>query len=104
MDIYFLKKLIILIFLILLLTFYILKIKPLIYYKKNNLVCMCTPAKEENKYIKEFIEHYKNYGVDKIFLYDNNDIDGEKFDDIINEYIKTKFVVVVNFRGKKMLL
>ena len=104
MDIYFLKKLIILIFLILLLTFYIFKIKPLIYYKKNNLVCMCTPAKEENKYIKEFIEHYKNYGVDKIFLYDNNDIDGEKFDDIINEYIKTKFVVVVNFRGKKMLL
>ena len=62
---------------------------------------MCTPAKEENKYIKEFIEHYKNYGVDKIFLYDNNDIDGEKFDDILNQYIKSKFLVVVNFRGKK---
>ena len=40
-------------------------------------VCLCTPVKKENLYIKEFIEHYKSYNVDKIFLYDNNDINGE---------------------------
>jgi len=43
-------------------------------------VCLCTLAKLENKYIREFVNHYKNYGVDKIYLYDNNDINGEKFD------------------------
>ena len=32
----------------------------------------------ENKYIREFVEFYEKHGVDKIFLYDNNDIDGEK--------------------------
>ena len=41
-------------------------------------ICVCTLAKNENRYIKEFVEHYKKYGVDKIYLYDNNDIDGEK--------------------------
>ena len=44
--------------------------------KNNNIskqtkVCVCTPAKEENRYIREFIQHYEKYGVDKMFLYDN---------------------------------
>ncbi len=38
----------------------------------------------ENHYIREWIEYYLNLGVDKIFLYDNNDINGEKFEDEIN--------------------
>ena len=32
-------------------------------------VCVCTLAKLENKYIREFVQHYEKYGVDKIFLY-----------------------------------
>ena len=44
--------------------------------------------KNENRYIKEFVEHYKKYGVDKIFLYDNNNVDGERLENIIGEYIK----------------
>ena len=67
---------------------------------KNVRVCLCSPGKKENKYIKEFVEHYKKYGVDKIYLYDNNDIDGEHFEDIINNYVKSGFVEIVNFRGK----
>lgn len=68
---------------------------------KEIKVCLCTPGKNENKYIREFIEHYKNYGVDKIFLYDNNDLDGEFFEQEINDYTTNKFVEVVNFRGQK---
>ena len=64
-------------------------------------VCVCTPAKEENRYIREFIQHYKKYGVDKIFLYDNNDIEGENFDDILKDYISKGFVEILNWRGKK---
>ena len=67
---------------------------------QNNRVCVCTVGKKENKYIKEFIEHYKSLGVDKIFLYDNNDKNGEKFDTILSEYIKDDFVEIFNYRGQ----
>lgn len=70
---------------------------------KKIRVCLCTLGKQENRYIREFVEHYKNYGVDKIYLYDNNDINGEKFEEIINDYIQKGFVEVINFRGKKGL-
>ena len=62
--------------------------------KNNNYirVCVCTLGKNENKYIKEFVQHYENYGVDKIFLYDNNDIDGEIFENVINDYYEKGFI------------
>ena len=69
-------------------------IKYIIYKFINNnsqyniKVCLCTPGKNENRYIREFIDYYINYGVDKIFLYDNNDIEGEHFEEVINDYIK----------------
>ena len=40
---------------------------------KNTKICICTLGKEENRYIREYVQHYKDYGVDKIYLYDNND-------------------------------
>ena len=66
---------------------------------KKIKVCLCTLGKNENKYIKEFVLYYINYGVDKIFLYDNNDIDGEKFEEIINDFINKGFVEIKNWRG-----
>ena len=49
-------------------------------------ICICTIVKQENKYILEYIEYYKNFGVDKIYIYDNNNINGEYFDNIILDY------------------
>lgn len=63
-------------------------------------VCICTPIKKENRYIKDYIEHYKKYGVDKIFIYDNNDVDGERVEEVIEEYIKKGFVEIFDYRGK----
>jgi len=63
-------------------------------------VCVCTIGKLENLYMREYVQHYKKYGVDKIFLYDNNNIDGEKFEEVINDYIKIGFVEIINRRGK----
>ena len=37
-------------------------------------ICICTIGKQENKYILEYIEYYKKLGIDKIYLYDNNNI------------------------------
>ena len=48
--------------------------------------------------------HYQKYGVNKIFLYDNNDVDGERFETVIGDYIKQGFVEIFNWRGKKEAL
>ena len=56
---------------------------------------LCAIAKNENKYLDEWIKHHNNIGFDGIILYDNNDINGE----IINtkEYDSVK---VIDYRGK----
>ena len=66
---------------------------------KFNKICLCVIAKEENRYIREFVEYYKNYDVDKIYLYDNNDKNGEKFEDVIDDYIRSCFVELLDFKG-----
>ena len=72
-----------------------------INYQRNIKVCLCTPGKNENLYIREFINHYINYGVDKIFIYDNNDINGEHFEEVLIDYIKDGLVKINNWRGIK---
>jgi hypothetical protein len=67
----------------------------------NIKVCLCTVGKQENKYIREFVEYYKKYDIDKIFLYDNNEINGEKFEDVIGDYISNKYVKIISKRGKR---
>lgn len=57
---------------------------------------LCTIVKNENNYLQEFIDHYKNLGITKIIIYDNNDVDGETID------IKDKKVSIVNARGKEV--
>ena len=69
--------------------------------KKDIKVCICTQARNEKKYIKEFVEFYEKIGVDKIFIYDNNQKKGEKYDDILKDYIKKEFVEIKDWRGKK---
>ena len=71
------------------------------YLNKKVRIAIVAIGKLENHYIKEWVEHYYNLGVDKIFLYDNNDINGEKFEDEINEYIKKGFVEIIDYRGRK---
>ena len=75
--------------------------KKFILNKTDIKVCMCTVGKQENKYIREFVHYYENYGIDKIFLYDNNDEDGESFEEVIKDYIDKGFVQINNWRGFK---
>ena len=60
---------------------------------------MCSIGKNENLYIKEFISYYKKLGYNKIFLYDNNDIDEERFEDVLKNEINKGFVSLINYRG-----
>ena len=62
-------------------------------------ICICSIGKNENLYIREFVEYYIKLGVDKIFIYDNNDINGEKFETILSDFIKINFVEIIDVRG-----
>ena len=85
-------------FLLLLLNLFIfLKNKTI----KKIKVCLCVIGKKENLYVNEFVEHYKTIGYNKIFIYDNNDINGEKFEDVIQKEIDEGFVSIINYRGYK---
>jgi len=70
---------------------------------KNQLkICLCCIGKNENLYAKEFVEHYKKIGYDKIFIYDNNEKNGEHFEDVIDDYIQNGFVEVINYRERNI--
>ena len=77
------------------------KINQIKEKSKNNYlkIALCAIAKEENLYIREWVKWYFDLGINKIFLYDNNDIDGERFDDIISDYIRNGFVEIIDKRG-----
>ena len=53
----------------------------------NIKVCVCTCGKNENKYARGFVEYYKKYNDNKIFIYDNNEEKSEKFESLISDYI-----------------
>ena len=64
-------------------------------------VAVCCIVKLENNYIREWVEHYKSINVDNIIMYDNNDVNGEKLESVIGDYIDSKFVIVKNCKGKE---
>jgi hypothetical protein len=71
------------------------------YKTKVIKIVLVVIIKNENLYIKEFIDHYFFIGVDNVIICDNNDIDGEIIEDILYDYINSGFVKILNYRGKK---
>lgn len=71
-------------------------------YTRTGKIALCCIAKSENDYLRFFVEYYKNLHFDTIFIYDNNDPDGECFEDVIGDYIKEGFVKVTDYRGVEM--
>ena len=66
--------------------------------------CLCVIGKKENLYANEYIDHYRKIGYKHIFLYDNNDINEEKFEEVLKKDIKKGFVSIINYRGYRGLL
>ena len=65
--------------------------------KDKYVVFAC--AKHENKYIVEWVNHYLNYGFDKIFIADNNEIGDNSLSEILSEYINRGEVQIFDLRG-----
>ena len=59
-------------------------------------VAVCAIGRLENRYAREWVEHYKRLGVDHIFIFDDNrPEDGEKFADVLQPYIDNGFVEII---------
>lgn len=63
-------------------------------------IVVCAMAKNEHKYINEWVEHYIKLGVDKIYIYDNDDEDKPYIKDFINAKYLDK-CVIKNIRGQQ---
>ena len=74
-------------------------------YKQPNEIktLICCIGKNENRYIKEYVEWHRMIGVTHIRIYDNNDVDGERFEDIIGDYVNSGYVDIVDVRGQKVV-
>ena len=68
--------------------------------EEKTTVAICAIGRLENRYAVEWVEHYKQMGVDRIYIYDNNrPEDGETFADVLQPYIEAGFVEIVYFEG-----
>lgn len=57
-------------------------------------VAICAIGRLENRYAREWVEHYKALGVDHIYIYDNNRDDEECFAEVLQPYVKEEFVSI----------
>lgn len=62
-------------------------------------VAVCAIGRMENRYADEWVHHYLELGVDKIFIYDNNHDGEERFEDVLQTPIDAGFVEIIPFDG-----
>lgn len=67
-------------------------------------IAICAIIKNENLYLREWIEYHKRLGFDKIIIYDNNPVDGEVPHQVIGDYVMDGYVDVHNIRGYEWLV
>ena len=72
------------------------------YSKKALNILLCLIIKNENIYLRQFIDYYFEIGVNKIIILDNNDLNnGEILEEVIKDYIVNGFVEIIDIRDKK---
>ena len=75
-------------------------IKMLCFPKQKKIkVGLCAIGKKENLYAKEFLNHYIRLGYDHIFIYDNNEIGDETFEDLLKDYEYKRMTTIIDYRG-----
>lgn len=63
--------------------------------------CFASIGKLENVYVREMVDYYKNIGVDKFILGDNNDKNSEKLSDVLQKDIDEGLVDILEYIGQK---
>ena len=64
-------------------------------------VAICAIAKLENNYLYEWAEYHLGIGFSHVFLFDNNDVDGEKIQDVFNGTPIADEITIMDVRGQK---
>lgn len=62
-------------------------------------IALCAIGRLENRYAREFVEHYLRLGVEKFFIYDNNHFNEEFFEEVLQDYIDQGIVEIINYRN-----
>lgn len=60
-------------------------------------VALAFAAKQDNNYLKDYVEHYLSIGINTIILIDNNEINGENPGDVLKDF--TDRIVYLDRRG-----
>jgi len=102
-------KLLLPLFIILLVVFIILRKninisrrKLKINEKDNYFACFIGIGRQENKYLRELIDYYSKLGVERFILGDNNINNTEKFSDVIQDYVDSDLVEIIELFGSSM--
>ena len=69
------------------------------YVQLSEQYIVCGIAKQERDYIKDWVKYHLDIGFDRIYLYDNNDPDGESYGSLLDEYIKNDQLEIIDVRG-----
>lgn len=70
--------------------------------KRDMKTLLCCIGRRENAYIREYVEYNKVLGFTNICLFDNNYDGEEDFNDVIGDYIKDGFVILKDYRNRKV--
>ena len=64
-------------------------------------VAICAVIRLENRYLQDFVNHYKKIGFDKIILCDNNFDNEENLLDVISNEVNEGFIDILNYKNRK---
>lgn len=67
---------------------------------KVALICC---GRLENRYAIDFVEYYKQLGIDHIYIADNNREGEEYFEDVLQSYINENFVTIYDYRNRNAI-
>lgn len=71
-----------------------------VYGKKVGVVAL---AKNETRYLNEWVEYHHNLGIDQFFIIDNNDVGDNSQRELLESLPKEYGITIVNLQGKEAL-
>lgn len=64
-------------------------------------IALVAIGRRENRYAREFVEHYLGLGFDHIFICDNNHDGEERFEDVLREWTDAGTVSIHDYRNRE---
>jgi hypothetical protein len=64
------------------------------------MIALVGIGRQENRYVREWVEWHLKVGFDHIFIADNNRGNEERFEDVVGDYVEQGKVTVVYFRDR----